>query len=183
LILLYFERQTDLFDAQPKKILHIAPESQLSRLIQSSGANDYLSADLSSPLAMIEMDITQIQYAENSFDVIYCSHVLEHVPDDRKAMSELFRVLKPGGWAIMQVPISEGKTVDGSLEIPPEERARLFAQTDHVRRYGSDYKDRLEQAGFLVTVDSFVREFSDQQIKRFGLFEEEDIYFCEKAAV
>ena len=102
---------------------------------------DYLSADLNSPSAMVKMDITNIKYEDNSFDVIICNHVLEHIPDDRKAMSELYRVLKPGGWAILQVPISLllNKTYEDPTVTTPEEREKVFGQSDHVRIYAKDY--------------------------------------------
>ena len=145
--------------AAHKKMLHVAPEEQLSRLFGSALGIDYLSADLLSSNAMIRMDIMDIQYPDETFDVIYCSHVLEHVSDDRKAMRELHRVLRTGGWAILQVPIS---TAEVTFEDPkitrPKERERAFGQFDHVRRYGADYKDRLEDAGFSVEVDGFVRD-------------------------
>ena len=101
---------------------------------------------------MEKMDITQIDYPDNTFDCILCNHVLEHVPNDLKAMQEIERVLKPGGWAILQVPIAFD--LDDTLEDPSiteeEDRYRVFGQRDHVRLYGSDYKHRLEQAGLKV---------------------------------
>jgi SAM-dependent methyltransferase len=159
---LYLTQKTNLFDGKQKKMLHVAPEPELSRLIQKAAYIDYLSADLFAPdimvKVMVKMDITDIQYPDNTFDVIYCSHVLEHVPDDRKAIREFFRVLKDGGWAIVQVPIIADTTFEDLTVINPKERERLFGQFDHVRRYGPDYKDRLTEAGFSVTVDPFVRE-------------------------
>ena len=143
---------------------------------------DYLSADLSSPEAMVKMDIMDIQYSDNTFDVIFCSHVLEHVPDDRKAMREFYRVLKPGGWAILQVPILAKATFEDSTVISREERQRLFGQYDHVRQYGLDYKDRLIDAGFCVTVADFVRQLEYRTVRRLGLMRNEDVYFCRKEA-
>jgi SAM-dependent methyltransferase len=156
-------------------MLHVAPEAQLSRLFASASGIDYLSADLFSSTAMVRMDITDIEYPDETFDVIYCSRVLEHVSDDRKAMRELHRVLRTGGWAILKVPIS---TAEETFEDPTittrEERERAFGQFDHVRRYGADYKDRLEDAGFFVHVDGFVRELDDKAVTRFGLMRSED---------
>jgi ubiquinone/menaquinone biosynthesis C-methylase UbiE len=177
---LYLTQKTDLFSGNPKKMLHVAPEAQLSRLFQEADRIDYLSADLSSATAMVKMDITDIHYADDSFDVIYCSHVLEHVSDDMRAMRELYRVLKPGGWAVLQVPISAEMTFEDPTVTSPEAREQLFGQSDHVRRYGPDYADRLAAAGFSVLVDGFVRKLSDQEISRFGLTQSEDVYFCRK---
>jgi SAM-dependent methyltransferase len=180
LIYLYFIHKTNLFCGDEKTMLHIAPESQLSRVFQDVDYIDYLSADLSSPSAMVKMDITNIDYPDCSFDVIYCSHVLEHVSDDSKAMRELHRVLKADGWAILQVPISGETTFEDPTVTSREMRERLFGQNDHLRQYGRDFADRLGTAGFHVSVDGFVRELSERQIIRLGLPRDEDIYFCTK---
>jgi SAM-dependent methyltransferase len=177
---MYMVQKTDLFHDVSKKMLHVAPEDQLSRLLEKTDSIDYLSSDLSSPTVMVKMDITDIQYPDNSFDVICCSHVLEHVEDDRQAMRELYRVLKPGGWAILQVPISGDTTFEDPSITSATARERLFGQNDHVRRYGRDYKDRLAGAGFSVSVDGFVRELSDHDVTRLGLIRSEDVYFCRK---
>ena len=180
LMYLYMTRKTDLFNGRRKKMLHVAPEPELSQWFQKTEYIDYLSADLSNPRAMVRMDISDIQYRDNTFDVIYCSHVLEHVPDDRKAMREFWRVLKIGGWAILQVPITSDVTFEDPTVTSPEERERLFGQHDHVRRYGPDYRDRLVDVGFSVTVDGFVRELDERTISRYGLMRSEDVYFCRK---
>jgi predicted SAM-dependent methyltransferase len=164
-------------------MLHVAPEPELSRWLQEVEYIDYVSADLSSPRAMVRMDISDIQYRDNTFDVIYCSHVLEHVPDDRKAMREFWRVLKNGGWAILQVPITADVTFEDPTVTSPEERERLFGQHDHVRRYGPDYRDRLVDVGFSVTVDGFVRELDERTVSRYGLMRSEDVYFCQKGTM
>ena len=182
LIFLYITRKTNLFDGRQKRMLHVAPEPHLSQLFRKAEKMDYLSADLSSPEAMVKMDIMDIQYSDNTFDVIFCSHVLEHVPDDRKAMREFYRVLKPGGWAILQVPILAKATFEDSTVISREERQRLFGQYDHVRQYGLDYKDRLIDAGFCVTVADFVRQLEYRTVRRLGLMRNEDVYFCRKEA-
>ena len=132
---------------------------------------------------MVKMDVTDIHYPENSFDVIICNHVLEHIPDDRKAMNELFRVLKPGGQAILQVPISLTleKTFEDSTIITPEEREKVFGQKDHVRIYGSDYIKRLKAAGFKVKEYKWTEDsnLADPQ-NRLCLNEDEVVYYCEK---
>jgi SAM-dependent methyltransferase len=131
-------------------MLHIAPERCFEAKFKDLLHDGYLSADLSSPRAMKKLDITDIPYPDETFDVIYCSHVLEHVPDDRKAMREFCRVLKDTGWAILLVPITSEKTFEDSSIVTPAERLRVFGQKDHVRRYGPDYVDRLRDAGFTV---------------------------------
>ena len=128
------------------------------------------------------MDITNIILPDNQFDCIICYHVLEHISDDEKAMRELFRVLKPGGWAILQSPIDymRDKTFEDSSVVLPRERERVFGQNDHVRIYGLDYKDRLERAGFIVKCYNYVSELEDDAIKKYGLSKYENIYFCIK---
>lgn len=180
LMYLYLQAKTDLFDGRHKRMLHVAPEPQLSRLFSRRPAIEYLSADLQNPAAMVKMDVTDIQYPDESFDVIYCSHVLEHVLDDVTAMAEFYRVLKPGGWAVLQVPITAERTLEDPAVTSPEERERMFGQWDHVRRYGPDYKERLVAAGFLVEVDDFVRELGDTKILHYGLMANEDVYICRK---
>ena len=148
----YLSSHTDLTNAAPKKLLHFAPETIFTEKFKQMPEVDYLSADLNSPHAMVKMDITDIDWPDSSFDIIYCSHVLEHVPDDHKAMSELFRTLKPGGWALIQVPISKDGTLEDPSVTDPVERERLFWQDDHVRLYGLDIEERLKKAGFDVEV-------------------------------
>jgi ubiquinone/menaquinone biosynthesis C-methylase UbiE len=152
----------------------------LSILFDRERYIDYLAADLDSRKAMTVMDITDIQHPDGSFDVILCSHVLEHIPDDRKALSEFFRVLRPGGWAILQVPIAADTTFEDPTITDPAERQKLFGQHDHVRNYGPDYSSRLAEAGFSVSVDGFVRELDEAETERLGLMRHEDVYFCRK---
>ena len=103
LIYLYLRNKSQLF-YNNLKILHVAPEANLQKVLMAQPNIEYLSADISSPLAMVQMDITDIKYEDNSFDVVICNHVLEHIPDDRKAMGELYRVLKPGHHSVISVP-------------------------------------------------------------------------------
>jgi len=129
-----------------------------------------------------KIDIKDINFEDNFFDVIICNHVLEHIVDDRKAMCELFRVLKPGGEAILQVPISKynKKTFEDFSIILPEEREKYFGQKDHVRIYGKDYKNRLERIGFKVELYDIKNDLNIQDIKKFGLNEEEILYIGKK---
>lgn len=181
LLWLYLENRTNFFSAA-LRVLHFAPEDCFQAKFRSMPNLDYLSADLISTSAMVAMDITRIAYPDGGFDVILCSHVLEHVPDDRKAIGELYRVLQPGGWAILQVPIDW--TREKSLEDPavtdPCERLRLFGQSDHVRVYGPDYPDRLKAAGFHVEVSDYVASFLSSEIERMGLDASEKMFVCRK---
>ena len=181
LLQLYLRGKTNFFKDN-LKVLDIAPTQFFQEICKSLSNIDYLSADIFSPLAMIKMDITTIPLPDNRFDCIICYHVLEHVLDDQKAMRELFRVLKPGGWAILQSPVDHNrdKTFEDLTIVSPDERERVFGQNDHVRIYGIDYKGRLEKAGFLVKVDNYVEELGESAIKKFGLTRDEKIYFCTK---
>ena len=182
LLWLFLERRTNFF-SKKAKVLDIAPSHALAKRYAGLPNIDYLSVDLSSPLAMRHMDITHLELPDNAFDVVLCYHVLEHIQDDGAAMKELSRVLKPGGWAILQVPLDPGleKTHEGRSISDPEERARLFGQPDHYRKYGLDYKDRLQAAGFSVQVDPFASTLSSRELSHYGIQKSEDIYFCSKA--
>lgn len=181
LLWLYLRDKTNFFLGN-LKVLHIAPHYYLQERFKKLKNLDYISADISSPMAMIKIDITDITLPDNQFDCIICYHVLEHIHDDGKAMRELFRVLKPGGWAILQSPVdpSRDKTFEDSNVISPEEREDSFWQKDHVRIYGLDYKDRLEKAGFTVKCDNYVGDLGESIIKKCGLLKFEIIYFCTK---
>jgi predicted SAM-dependent methyltransferase len=180
LIWLYLKRETDLFKNLHKKMLHIAPEKCYSSQLKKLSHLNYLTGDLLQP-AMIKIDITNIQFPDNYFDVIYCSHVLEHVPNDSLAISEFSRVLDPSGWAILQVPISGEYTSEDLSVTDPSERTRLYGQPDHVRSYGRDYKERLERGGFSVEVISYLTQFSAQEFQRYGFNkDEDDIFVCRK---
>jgi predicted SAM-dependent methyltransferase len=182
LVYLYLRTNKWIF-SQPVKVLHVAPEAQLQRVLRGRSNIDYLSVDLNSPLAMVKMDLTQVELDSNSFDGIICNHVLEHIPEDGKAISELFRILRPGGWAILQVPVSLAlrETLEDSTIADPEERLRLFGQVDHVRIYAAcDYRRRLERAGFAVTLWSAASEYGDSFVNRYSLIREEDLHVCKK---
>ena len=171
--------RTELFDGTDTRFLHVAPEPALgSRLRRAVGAG-YLSADLYDPSAMIRVDITAMDFPENSFDAIYCSHVLEHVTEDRRAMQEFRRVLSPTGWAILNVPITAEETIEDPSVTDPKERLRLWGQEDHVRRYGPDYIDRLGEAGFIVDMITVEDLVTPEEAERMGLTAGSgEIYFC-----
>jgi len=178
---LYLSKQTDFLDGTPKNMLHIAPESCFESKFKERLGDNYLTADLFNPRAMVKMDITNIEYADGSFDVIYCSHVLEHVQDDKRAMREFFRVLKNDGWAILLVPITSERTFEDPSIVDPVERLKYFGQKDHVRRYGRDYVDRLREAGFSVEVTKVNDLVQSDEAVRMGLTPaSSEIYLCTK---
>jgi SAM-dependent methyltransferase len=178
---MYFNRSTNLNDGSPKVMLHFAPETELQRKFRSIPGVRYLSADLASPHAMQRIDITAIDWPDASFDIIYCSHVLEHVPDDRRAMSEMFRVLRPGGLVLIQVPFSVARAVEDLSVTDPAERERLFWQSDHVRLYGPDITDRLVAAGFDVNV-VFPHEYVQPEDRERMSISAEPLFLCHKFA-
>ena len=148
LVWLYLQKRTDFFDGKSKKMLHVAPEPCfVSKLRQCLGRN-YLSADLVNPQAMVKMDITNIEYPDQSFDIIYCCHVLQHCRDDRKAMHEFYRILATEGWLLLQEPVTTEQTIEDPSVIDPQDRLRVFGQHDRVRRYGPDYLERLRETAF-----------------------------------
>jgi len=163
-------------NGSPKKMLHIAPEKELVARFRKVRRLDYLTADLHDPQAMVQMDITDIDYPDDLFDVIYCSHVLEHVGDDRKAMRELNRVLKADGWAVFVVPVKVEKTIEDASVTDPAERECLFGQQDHVRRYGRDFVNRLQEGGFRVKTFLSADIAGAGNIVRFGL-KTEQLFF------
>lgn len=181
LLWLFLQQRTDFFDGRPKKMLHVAPEPTLEfRFRKQLGAN-YLSADLYNPRAMARMDIADIQFDDRSFDVIYCSHVLEHVKDDRRAMREFFRVLSDRGWAILLVPIISERTFEDPTITDPAERLKIFGQEDHVRNYGPDYVDRLREAGFAVQTTRISDLVDGWNAALMGLTPASgEIYYCTK---
>ena len=182
LLYLFLKFKTKLF-TEPTKLLHIAPENPLSDIVIKHKNIDYLTADLNPELVMVRMDLTAIQYPDNTFDAILCNHVLEHIPDDRKAMRELFRVLKPGGWAILQVPISLRlkSTYEDYAIFSPEKREKHFGQKDHVRIYGRDFTDRLREAGFKVEEYKWIDDQCHfNQWEKYALNADEIIFYFKK---
>ena len=167
---LYLQNETDFF-TKNYKVLHIAPEQEFLRKFKKMKNLDYTSADLFSPIVDVKADILDLPFEDESFDVIFCNHVLEHIEDDRKAMSELYRVMKKGGWGILQVPMKNSleKTYEDFTITDPKERQKHFGQYDHVRWYGMDYFDRLKSVGFDAEANFYSQKFSDADIKKLGL--------------
>jgi hypothetical protein len=181
LLWIYLIQQTDFFSNPLKTLLHVAPESCLESRFRKHLGNNYITADLLDPHVMVKMDVTKIPYPNQSFDIIYCNHVLEHVPDDKRAIQEFYRVLKNNGWAILNVPIDAAKTFEDPAIVDPHERERLFGQKDHVRQYGPDYVDRLQEAGFKVSVFGVDEVVHQDEAVRMGLTAETGhIFYCTK---
>ncbi|MBA4057401.1 MAG: SAM-dependent methyltransferase [Marivirga sp.] len=184
LIWLFLKEKTDFFNTK-LHILHIAPEACFIKRFEKIHGDQYITADIESPLAKVKMDVHQIPFEQNTFDLILCNHVLEHVRDDIKVMREFNRVLKPGGMAIMQVPFFSPipKATFEDLSVTDKrEREKLFGQDDHVRKYGSDYPDRINQSGLVSFEDAFVNELSEEVRKKYGLVKGEIIYGGKKIA-
>ena len=183
LIWLYLKEKTNFF-SDNLKFLHIAPEYCFIKLFKNQKNLDYTTADLNSPWADVKMDVHDIPFEDNSFDVIMCNHVLEHVQDDRKVMKEFYRVIKKGGWGIFQVPIdtNQEKTFDDPSITDPKEREKHYWQDDHVRLYGLDYGNILSEAGFEVVEDDYINTLDPKLVERYALPKGEIIYFCKKTA-
>ncbi len=178
LIWLYLREKTDFFNRQ-QSVLHIAPEACFIRRFEKIHGQKYITADLESPLAKIKMDIHRMPFDDNSFDSVLCNHVLEHVNDDIAAMKEIARVLKPGGFAILQVPFFApipDATVSDPTITDHRLREEMFGQDDHVRRYGKDYSARIEQAGLRAVEDRFVDSLGEDQRVRYGVSRGETIF-------
>jgi len=170
LIWIYLHNETNFFESRPR-LLHIAPERCFVKRFEQMLGDNYITADLKSRLAKVKMNIEDIPLESGSVDVIFCNHVLEHVGDDRKAMAEIYRVMKPGGWGIMLVPLNDERetTYEDPAITTPKERERAFGQYDHLREYGADYPERLSQAGFAVEALKYYVFFGVENHKRFGL--------------
>lgn len=181
LLWLYLKDETDFFTA-PKKVLHFAPEQAFYNRFRKQKNLDYTTTDLYSPLADVKADICNLPFENDTYDIILCNHVLEHIPDDAKAMQELYRILKPGGMGIFQVPQDKTRitTFEDNSITDPKERARIFGQYDHVRVYGLDYFDKLSSVGFKVTEEDFTKKLTNSEIERYCLAEGEIIPVCYK---
>jgi len=178
---LFLQRRTNLFDEMPKKMLHIAPEVAFESRLKRIANLDYLTADLLNPRVMLKMDVTNIPFPSHSFDAIFCSHVMEHIPDDRKALGEFFRVLTSSGWAVFVVPIRMNKLTDEDPKVTdPKKREKRFGQHDHVRFYGRDFEDRLKQAGFHVTIVQADDVIEANELEYMGIKKKEVLFYCQK---
>jgi len=182
LLWLFLKNETDFFTVQ-HKVLHFAPEQAFYKRFKELKNLDYTTTDLNSPLADVKADICDLPFQDNSFDVILCNHVLEHIPDDTKAMSELLRVMKPGGWGIFQIPqdLSRETTFEDNSITDKKQRAKVFGQYDHVRIYGRDYFKTLEKAGFNVLPVPYASQLSKEEVDKYRLAQSEIIPLVKKA--
>lgn len=181
LLWLWLERETDFF-SKPSKVLHFAPEQAFYKRFRNLKHLDYTTTDLNSPLADVKADICKLPFGENQYDIIFCNHVLEHIPDDTKAMQELYRVLKPGGMAILQIPqeLERATTFEDDTITDPVERAKIFGQYDHVRVYGRDYFDKLRSIGFTVDEVDYTTVLSPEEVDLYRLAQGEILPVCRK---
>lgn len=181
LLWLFLKSKTDFF-TKKAELLHIAPEQCFYKIFKKQKNLKYLTADLVSPLAEVKMDIHEMPFEDNRFDYVLCNHVLEHVNDSHKAMTEIYRVLKPGGWAVMQVPLDTTRyeTYEDWSITSEKDREIHFWQKDHVRLFGLDYPDRLKKAGFTVEEVDLTKEINSELVKKYRLAEGEIIYWCKK---
>lgn len=186
----YLHEKTNLFNnPSTLKLLHVAPEKAYYDVFCESSNIEYYPCDLfpemfdfKGRVKVQKVDITNIPFEKNYFDAVICNHVLELIPDDALAMRELFRVMKSPSWGIFQVPVdfSREQTYEDFTITTREEREKVFGWPDHVRWYGRDYKNRLNNAGFEVVEDSYASKFSEDELFRYGLMGSELIFMCTK---
>lgn len=181
LLWLYLKQETTFF-TESLKVLHFAPEQAFYTRFRNLTNLDYTTTDLNSPLADVKADICNLPFEDSTYDFILCNHVLEHIPDDTKAMQEIFRVLKPGGTAILQIPqdLSREKTFQDDSITNPKERAKIFGQYDHVRVYGKDYFEKLRSIGFQVEEVDYTTQLSAKEVDQYRLAKGEIIPVCRK---
>nr|WP_321231799.1 methyltransferase domain-containing protein [uncultured Psychroserpens sp.] len=175
LLWLYLKKETTFFTSESsterQKVLHFAPEQCFLKRFKRLKHIDYTTTDLESPIADIKADICNLPFADDSYDIILCNHVLEHIPDDTKAMQELYRVLKPGGFGVLQIPqdLSRAQTFEDNTITDRNERAKIFGQYDHVRVYGRDYFNKLRSIGFKVDEVDYTANLSEDTIETYCL--------------
>lgn len=181
LLWLYLKKETEFF-SKPLKVLHFAPEQAFYKRFKKLENIEYTTTDLNSPLADVKADICNLPFPDNAFDVILCNHVLEHIPNDTKAMQELYRVMKPGGWGIFQIPqdLKRETTFEDDSITDKKERARIFGQYDHVRIYGRDYFDKLRSIGFTVEEVDYTQILPPDAVQKYRLAQGEIIPLVKK---
>lgn len=190
LLWIYLNLELKVFSTEKvMNVLHFAPSYMIFKIFSKAANINYIPCDLfpgkydfNSTVKIRKEDITGLTFGNDTFDMILCNHVLEHIPDDRLAMRELYRVMKPGGFGIFQVPINLelSETYEGPTITAPEDRVREFGQKDHLRVYGRDYVERLKNAGFSVKQVGYGENLSPDQIGRYRLDKNEILYLCAK---
>jgi SAM-dependent methyltransferase len=183
LLWLFLQNETNFFTSETKlKVLHFAPEQEFYKRFKKQKNIEYTTTDLLSPLADVKADICNLPFEDNHYDIVLCNHVLEHIPDDTKAMQELYRVLKPSGMGIFQIPqdLSRAVTFSDNSITDQKERAKIFGQYDHVRVYGRDYFDKLRSIGFKVEEVDYTNTISPELVEKYCLAKGEIIPVCYK---
>lgn len=181
LLWLYLQNETNFFSTE-LKVLHFAPEQAFYKRFRKMKNLEYTTTDLESPLADVKADICDLPFKDNTYDVIFCNHVLEHIPDDTKAMQEMYRILKPGGWGIFQIPqeLDRETTFEDNTITDRKERARIFGQYDHVRIYGRDYFNKLRSIGFTVQEVDYTSTLQKEEVTKYCLAKGEIIPVVKK---
>jgi ubiquinone/menaquinone biosynthesis C-methylase UbiE len=179
---LYLKQESNFFTAENLSVLHMAPEQCFIDRFKKQKNLNYLTADIESPIADLHFDLHEIPLEDNRFDVVFCNHVMEHVENPLQCMKELYRVMKKGGWALMQVPqdFSRDLTYEDASITSPKEREKHFWQKDHLRLFGKDYPQWLEKAGFTVDEFDLNKHFDKNEINRFRLLQGEILYIAKK---
>ena len=182
LMWLYLKEHSDFFTKKDLSVLHIAPEQCFHKKFKAQENLNYLTGDLVSPIADLHFDLHEIPLEDNRFDVIFCNHVMEHVDDAIQCMSELHRVMKPGGWGIMQVPqdFTRDETFEDPSIVSEEDREKHYWQKDHVRLFGKDYPEWLKKAGFEVETFDKESNYSQELIEKYRLDKKEILYIVRK---
>lgn len=183
LMWLFLNDETNFFTSTKKlKVLHIAPEQCFLDIFRNQKNLAYITSDLESPIADVKADICNLPFKDNEFDVVFCNHVLEHIPDDHKAMQELYRVLKKGGFGVFQIPqdLNRASTFEDNSITDKKQRAEIFGQYDHVRVYGRDYFNKLRAVGFRVDEVDYTKKIAPEKLERFCIMKEEILPVCYK---
>jgi len=174
LLWLYLDKETNFLSSN-LKVLHVAPEQVFYKKFKKLKNWEYFTFDLNSPIADIKGDLISTNFKDEYFDLIICNHVLEHIEDDKSALNEMYRILKYNGISILQVPINvkrENTFEDLSIKSKIQ-RQKYFGQYDHVREYGLDFKDRVEQAGFKVEMINYSKKISQDLVIKYGLMKDD----------
>jgi SAM-dependent methyltransferase len=183
LMWLFLRDETNFFTSKNKlKVLHIAPEQCFLDIFRKQQNLEYITSDIASPIADVKADICNLPFKESEFNVVFCNHVLEHITNDTKAMQELYRVLKPGGFGIFQIPqdLLRTTTFEDNTITDKKERAQIFGQYDHVRVYGRDYFLKLRAIGFKVDEVDYTKKIAPEKLERFCLMQDEILPVCYK---